>query len=141
MRNEWLRNVLGRREACPKASRNNTRMGWQNCLHRRDVDVLCPLCSWEKVHFKPCTRENSIWHCLVSYGVSGKLIASAILSQNESVFSLRILRKEWFFDNWTPCGVGQVETVHRGFKEMKAVSTAQKLFWQWWEETSFWPFK
>lgn len=32
-------------------------------------------------------------------------------------FSLRILRRESFFDNWTPCGGGQVETVPRGFKE------------------------
>ena len=64
----------------------------------------------------------------VSYGVNAKLIASAILSRNEGFF-FKEFSKESFFDKRTPCGVGQVETVQGGFKEIKAASTEQKHFW------------
>ena len=123
-----------------KVSRYKTRMDLQNCLHWHYVDVPWPFCSWKNPLQTLHYREFNLTLFNIQWGEWETYCICYLISEWEC-FSLRILRRESFFDNWTPCGVGQVETVLRGFKEMKAWKTEQKLFWQWWEEASLWPFK
>ena len=49
------------------------------------------------------------------------------ISEREG-FSLRILRREWFLDNWTPCGVGQVETVHKRLQRNESFKHRTEAF-------------
>ena len=85
---EWVRNVLDRErrysgiQRSPETTREWTRrfasigIMWKGPVHPQ----------LKKIHSKPRTAENSIWRCLVSHRVNGKLVASVILSQKGRFF-------------------------------------------------------
>lgn len=98
---ERLRKVLDRKsQSGIQVSRDKTRMNLQNCLHWHYLDMPWPFCNFKKSHSKAeLQRILTLFNILQS---EWETYCICYLISEWECFSLRILRRESFFDNWTP---------------------------------------